>query len=70
MRGGVKPPPKKILAILVLNLPNSVKELRHFLGMVQYYRDMWAKWSQMLAPFSDLVGEYHQKMGFDSSKGI
>jgi hypothetical protein len=25
--------------------------------MVQYYRDMWAKQSQMLAPLSDLVGE-------------
>jgi len=34
-----------------------VKELRHFLGMVQYYRDMWAKRSEMLAPLSDLVGE-------------
>ena len=37
--------------------PNNVKELRHFLGMVQYYRDMWAKRSEMLAPLSDLVGE-------------
>jgi len=34
-----------------------VKELRHFLGMVQYYRDMWVKRSEMLAPLSDLVGE-------------
>ncbi len=25
--------------------------------MVQYYRDMWAKQSEMLAPLSDLVGE-------------
>ena len=25
--------------------------------MVQYYRDMWAKRSEMLAPLSDLVGE-------------
>jgi len=25
--------------------------------MVQYYRDMWAKHSEMLAPLSDLVGE-------------
>ncbi len=41
----------------MLNLPNNVKELRHFLGMIQYYRDMWAKRSEMLAPLSDLVGE-------------
>jgi hypothetical protein len=43
--------------MLTLNPPNNVKELRHFLGMVQYYRDMWAKRSEMLAPLSDLVGE-------------
>jgi hypothetical protein len=41
----------------VLNLPNNVKELRHFLGMVQYYWDMWARCSEMLAPLTDLVGE-------------
>jgi hypothetical protein len=56
-REGVSPQPKKLQAILALNPPNNVKELRHFLGMVQYYRDMWAKRSEMLAPLSDLVGE-------------
>jgi len=55
--GGIKPQQKKVQAILALNLPNNVKELRHFLGMVQYYHDMWVKRSEMLAPFSDLVGE-------------
>jgi hypothetical protein len=43
--------------ILALNPPNNVKELQHFLGMVQYYRDMWVKRSEMLALLSDLVGE-------------
>ena len=56
-RGGIKPQQKKVQAILTLNPPNNVKELRHFLGMVQYYRDMWAKRSEMLAPLSDLVRE-------------
>ncbi len=56
-RGGIKPQPKKIQAILALNPPNNVKELKHFLGMVQYYPDMWAKHSEMLAPLSDLVWE-------------
>ena len=39
-REGIKPQPKKVQAILTLKPPNTVKELRHFLGMVQYYRDM------------------------------
>jgi hypothetical protein len=56
-RGGTKPQPKKVQAILALNPPNNIEELRHFLGMVQYYRDMWVKHSEMLAPLSDLVGE-------------
>ncbi len=56
-REGIKPQPKKVQVILMQNPPNNVKELRHFLGMVQYYQDMWAKRSEMLAPFTDLVGE-------------
>jgi hypothetical protein len=46
-----------VQVILALNPPKSVKELRPFLGMVQYYRDMWVKRSEMLAPLTDLVGE-------------
>jgi hypothetical protein len=56
-RGGIKPQQKKVQAILAIYPPNNVKELRHFLGMVQYYRDMWAKRSEMLAPLSNQVGE-------------
>ena len=29
-------------AILAIKPPTGVKQLRHFLGMVQYYRDLWA----------------------------
>ncbi len=56
-RGGIKPQIKKIQAILAIKPANNVKELRHFLGMVQYYYDMWVKCSEMQAPLSDLVGE-------------
>jgi hypothetical protein len=45
-----------VQAILALNPPNNVKELRHFLGMVQYYRDMWVRRNEMLDPLTDLVG--------------
>ncbi len=59
-REGIKPQSKKVQAILALNPPSNVKELRHFLGMVQYYQDMWARLSEMLAPLIDLVGEYRE----------
>ena len=48
---------KKVSAILALQPPTSVKTLRHFLGLVQYYRDLWEKRSDVLAPLTDLVGE-------------
>ncbi len=31
-REGIKPQPKKVQVMLALNLPNNIKELRHFLG--------------------------------------
>jgi hypothetical protein len=56
-RDGIKPQPKKVQSILALTPPTSVKELRRFLGMVQYYRDLWAKHSEILSPLTALVGE-------------
>ena len=56
-RDGIKPQQKKVQAILALTPPQNVKQLRRFLGMVQYYRDTWARRSEMLAPLTDLVGE-------------
>ena len=56
-RTGIKPQPKKVQAVLAINTPKSVKDLRSFLGMVQYYRDLWARRSEMLASLTSLVGE-------------
>jgi hypothetical protein len=59
-RDGIKPQSNKVQAILTIQLPTNVKELRHFLGMVQYYRDLWARWRKMLAPLTSLVGDCGQ----------
>jgi ribonuclease HI len=56
-RTGIKPQPNKVQAILAISTPKSVRDLRSFLGMVQYYRDLWARRSEMLAPLTSLVGE-------------
>ncbi len=54
-RQGIKPQSKKIKAILAINPPQNVKELCSFLGIVQYYRDLWGKRSEMFAPLTDLI---------------
>jgi hypothetical protein len=59
-RGGIKPQSNKVQAILAIKPPTGVRQLRHFLGMVQYYRDLWARRSNMLAPLTSLVGECGQ----------
>jgi hypothetical protein len=59
-RDGIKPQKSKVQTILAIELPKGVKQLRHFLGMVQYYRDLWTRWSDMLAPLTSLVGECGQ----------
>ncbi len=48
---------KKGTCISCINKPQNVRQLRKFLGMVQYYRDIWARRSEMLAPITNLVGE-------------
>jgi len=59
-REGIKPQTNKVQAILAITEPKNVKELRRFLGMIQYYRDIWAKRSELLAPLTDLVGKCGQ----------
>ncbi len=59
-RDCIKPQSNKVQAILAIKPPTGVRQLRIFLGMVQYYRDLWARRSKMLAPLTSLVGECGQ----------
>lgn len=56
-RNGVQPQPKKVEAIIRLNVPKTKRQLRHFLGMVNYYRDMWRRRSHILAPLTSLISK-------------
>ena len=76
-RHGIQPLPKKVEAITNLAPPKSVKEVRHFVGMINYYRDMWIRRSEVLAPLTKLcskkakfVWTEEQQKAFDTIKNI
>jgi hypothetical protein len=76
-RRGLQPQPKKVEAILRLTPPKLKRQLRRFLGMVNFNRDMWQMRSHILAPLSALVSpkvkfEWHQEHqdAFDQIKTL
>ena len=76
-RSGIKPQAKKVEAIIRLNPPRTKRQLRTFLGMVNFYRDMWHRRSHVLAPLTALISkdakfkweDKHQK-AFDEMKRV
>ena len=43
--------------MLALSPPKNKTELRGFVGMINYYRDMWKGRSSMLAPLTSMCGK-------------
>jgi hypothetical protein len=52
---GIKPLPDKVKAILAINTPRNCRELHSFIGIINYYQDMWVKRSHVLAPLATLT---------------
>jgi RNase H-like domain found in reverse transcriptase len=54
-RDGIKPLPDEVKAILAINTPKNRRELCSFIGIINYYQDMWVKRSHVLAPLATLT---------------
>jgi hypothetical protein len=74
-REGIQPVAKKVEAIKNIAMPKNKHELHHFIGMVNYYRDMWIRRSEVLAPLTALTSktaEWHwtdtEQKAFDTMK--
>ena len=54
-REGIKPLTKKVEAILNIAPPKNRRALRGFIGLVNFYRDMWIRRADVLTPLSRLT---------------
>jgi len=71
----IRPVAKKVEAIQKLKVPTCVQQLRRFIGMINYYQDIWPQRSHLLAPLTALTSkkakwkwtDKHQK-AFDEMK--
>ena len=54
-REGILPVKKKIDAIQNIATPKTRKQLRSFIGLVNYYHDMWKRRSEILSPLAELT---------------
>jgi RNase H-like domain found in reverse transcriptase/Reverse transcriptase (RNA-dependent DNA polymerase) len=52
---GIQPVYNKVEAILKIKAPKTRKELCQFIGIVNYYRNMWFHRSELLAPLTSLT---------------
>ena len=59
---GVMPMPKKFEAIHALAVPKTRKQLRQFIGMINFYCDMWHKRSELLV---ELIALTNKKLKYD-----
>ena len=56
-REGIQPVSAKVNAIANIAAPKNKKELRRFIGIVNYYCDMWIRRSHVLAPLAQLTSK-------------
>ena len=60
---GLECQPKKIEAMERILPPKNVKQLKRWIGMINFYRDCFEKRSQILAPLTELAAECGKRKG-------
>jgi hypothetical protein len=53
-RNGIQPQKDKIQGILNLATPRNQKDVRRFVGLVNFYRDLYPRRAEILAPLTTL----------------
>ena len=77
-REGIMPLPEKVQAIKDIAVPNHKRQVRSFIGIINYYRDMWKRRSDTLTPLTQMTSkqanwkwtEEHQKAFEHMKKSI
>ena len=60
---GLECQPKKLEAIQRILPPTNVKQLKRFIGMVTFYRDVFPRRSHVMSPLTDLAAECGKRKG-------
>lgn len=55
-REGLKPQPRKIQGLLDMQEPTNTRDIRSFIGMVNFYKALWPHRSAILKPLTDMSG--------------
>ena len=66
---GLSTQPKKIEAMQRVLPPTNVKQLKRFLGMINFYRDVFEKRSHIMAPLNDLAADCGKRKGKKAKSG-
>ena len=56
-REGIMPLPDKVEAIKNIAVPTSKNQLQSFIGLINYYREMWKHRSGILTPLSSMTSK-------------
>ena len=52
---GIKPINKKVESMVNMMSPKNTKEVHASIGIVNYYRDMWYRWSPLSHPLTSIT---------------